>query len=554
MSQKLSELIASHNLPLGTTEDGKMYALKALHPADPVAESHGIPTGESQPIVVQNYQMTASLSPPGADEAKNGWDCTIVFLPHPVVFGYAVKSYMDGTSSSITYFINSQLLGTDIAVDYNVLTRRFTSYGEAYRLAYWGMTGNFDAPALSNQGVLVAAQYPLEHRKVSISRTQFPDIGTRVTGREPSAPAERPLLQPSSTARFLASGEASRLQGVFHDKVHYVPDLPLQQTPSTVGHPDRLSQAMPPNMPNTAASLAWVFVDDMRPFDALINMPNAYSAEAKYGFYAPGQLDNTHKHWRSTVDRVVVMGVTDAVASFGTRADDYVAASLPLNSIPSAPFGCYGPSGADWGQMMHKLAQENVVQVSCRNLSLHSSWSFVLRYGFEMKVGPGSSISMFQQLGATRDEVALKAVLEFFRRFKHAYPADYNDLSKILKVIGGIANTVVPMLPWPAAKLIGGIAGTALSGAGEYISQRSAAKVEPAASVRDKMPEATIDAIRKAISLRSARQAQVGLSQSARTGRAPAPTGTKKKKKKSSSGPPQTAARRKARALMGLDG
>lgn len=500
--QKLSQLIKDHDLPLGTTEQGRMYALKTLHPADPVAECTGVPTGEAQPVVVHNYQMSSTIAPPGVDETKGTWDATFVFLPHPVVFGYCTKSYSDGTSASTTYFINSQLLGNDAEVNYNVLIKRLTDCGEEIRLAYWGVTGDYDAPALSNQGTLVAAQYPLKPRVVSLAHFPFPVMGGASTSRDPRAPPDYPRDQEKPTVKGVvyATKPLSQQPGC-RPEVRYEPDKPLAaREPSVAPRPSPPGlQARPVLFANVASALVHAYIDDSKAYDTIMNMPNAMLGLTKDGFYMPGQVDASSREFKSMVDRVLIMGVADSIDAFGMRGEDNPAAEL-VTSTPSPPFGCHGPDPSAMGQWMLPQMQTTVGQVSVRNMSVHAAWSIVFRYGFELKVGPGSSISMFQKMPPTRDEVALAAVLEMQRRFKHAFPAEFNHVGKVLKYLGGFAQTVAPLLPWPAAKMIGGFVGSGISRLGTMISSRY-----DNPSTRDTPPAASVDDVRKALAVRDAR-------------------------------------------------
>lgn len=492
---KLSDEIRAQNLPLGTTPEGQAFCLKALHPADPISQVLGIPTGESQPTVMQRYQMTASINPPGTDSTKTGWECHFVFFPHPVIYGYCVKSYADGTSPTTTFFVNAQVLGTDTTINYGTLTRRLLSWCDAYRCAYWGVTGNFDAPALSNQGSLVAAQYPYKPRVVSLCG--MPGAGACQT-----------------------AGTSTSFADPADEGFHWEPDLPFDpsipdqpQRPEKAPEPrDKKLASIPAQPPYAVSNLVDAYIEAYRSFDQLVVMPNAYIGLTKDGFYCPGQMPQGFDEWTDMMDRRSVLNYTDAGVALGDRTDDTAAGVLSTVAHVGLPFGTSSPftsastHSTQWGVMFPRRCHDNVIQVTARNMSLTSSWTLMMRYGFELKVGPTSPLSAQMALGPADDPVARAAIYQIFRRLKHGYPADYNDLSKILKVIGGLASTILPMLPWPIAKVIGGAGGAALTAAGGALERRYAAG-KPTGP-RDQPAAAAVDDVRKALQLRQLKAVQ----------------------------------------------
>lgn len=152
---KLKDYIVQKNVVLGNTEDGKSWALKALHPADPLTEVRGIPDESAVPSVFQNFQMTYTLSNPTASTAGN-WEFDLFFLPSPVIFG-AIR-----TRDSTGAYLWSTLVNPQIGVAGDPWYTRqalFADSVERFRLAYAGITGHLDAAAISNQGSLSVAQY-----------------------------------------------------------------------------------------------------------------------------------------------------------------------------------------------------------------------------------------------------------------------------------------------------------------------------------------------------------------------------------------------------------
>lgn len=91
-----------------------------------------------------------------ASTGTTTWETDIVLLPHPRHIGYAKTTTLGVSGTSYVTFVNTQCpTDTD-----------FPKQISRYRLAYWSVTGFFDAPALANQGTIIATQYPLGRTKV----------------------------------------------------------------------------------------------------------------------------------------------------------------------------------------------------------------------------------------------------------------------------------------------------------------------------------------------------------------------------------------------------
>jgi hypothetical protein len=152
---KLKDYIIQKNVVLGNTDDGKAWALKALHPADPLTEVRGIPDESAVPSVFQNFQSTYTLSNPSLSTVGN-WEFDLFLLPSPVVMG-AIR-----TRDSTGAYLWSTIVNPQIGVAGDPWYTRqavFSDTVERYRLAYCGVTGHLDAAAVTNQGSVAAAQY-----------------------------------------------------------------------------------------------------------------------------------------------------------------------------------------------------------------------------------------------------------------------------------------------------------------------------------------------------------------------------------------------------------
>lgn len=150
---KLRGVIDGYSLPLGTTETGKAWCLKALHPADPLVEVKGVPDESAVPTVFVNYQTIQVLAPPsGTTDAT--WNGVLSVVPHPVCFGSYRVVDSSATHSAVGVHNNSQLTGVAHAAKF----QSFRDDAVRWRMAYMSVTVVQDGADLTNQGTIVAAQ------------------------------------------------------------------------------------------------------------------------------------------------------------------------------------------------------------------------------------------------------------------------------------------------------------------------------------------------------------------------------------------------------------
>lgn len=107
-----------------------------------------------------NWQNDRTLSYP-TDGTGDTWSADIEFLANPVGLYRAFTSSTNVGSDEFVLGLNTQL-GDTFADAYDAL---IASY-QRWRIAYYSATVYYDAPALSDQGSVVAAQFPLEGRMV----------------------------------------------------------------------------------------------------------------------------------------------------------------------------------------------------------------------------------------------------------------------------------------------------------------------------------------------------------------------------------------------------
>jgi hypothetical protein len=164
IAQSLHKVISEHNLPLGSTKEGRDWCIKALHPSDPNTDVIGIPDDSVFPSILMNYQSTFSLS--ASPGATGTWGFNAQAMPHPINFMSSMTSdSITGDNPVVTEFLNTQLEGSTHYAKYQSWLDQF----KRWRLAYFGVTVYQDGPDLANQGTICVCQKPFEPFEVSAS-------------------------------------------------------------------------------------------------------------------------------------------------------------------------------------------------------------------------------------------------------------------------------------------------------------------------------------------------------------------------------------------------
>lgn len=364
-------LKSQHPAPMGTTDQGQFWAMKALHPAEPGVSMSGVPDEETVPTVFQNYASSFQVSAPSATV----WGFDAYFFPHPYLMGM-IQTNAGGITSAEIPIVNTQV-GTGIPfVPFNLLCER-------YRLGYMGVTAYHDASATTNEGTLAAAQYTAVPTPLSI------------------------IANMSATV-----------------------------------------------VPNDVAIMGEMWADKPRTFTQLQSMPSAYLGNARDGCYCPYKLSRDFKKWRSTNDYVTYVDYFQAtqmgIATYQQGITNVGVGVLDPGSSIVYPYGIpgtHGTTGAGpFTSLVHKRMDSGMIHISARNLDPVASFTFYLRMGVEMQVLPGTTLSPMQMTSPALDQVALDSYAAVSRELRDGYPADYNDLGKILKVIAEVASDVLPMI------------------------------------------------------------------------------------------------------------
>lgn len=226
-------------------------------------------------------------------------------------------------------------------------------------------------------------------------------------------------------------------------------------------------------------------------------LPNAYFGTSKAGCYLPLRLSGNHK-WITEADLELF-----ALASPGGEGIGDNICSIPLGvptanvpPYPSARSIMIDPAGGAYltGDSVFRPMNNVWGAISAVNLSPSTSFAFYVRMGIECRVTPTSSLASQVHMSPMYDPMAIAAYTRISRELKDGYPADFNDLGKILNIIKSVARVVLPgismMGPYGAAA---GAGGSALLGLLDTFQTKSSGRGEanaPPAATRERIQEA----------------------------------------------------------------
>jgi hypothetical protein len=383
---------------LGASDDGRKWALSALHPCgDDLAPPVGIPDHTQQNIATPSYRNTSSISRPDAVTTPT-WDTQIVTLPIPEIdYIWRARSGA-GSAWGNWQVVRPSTFPQNPDGTMSATTMASGGYKQ-YRYQGRGITVHHLGAANSNQGVVYYGQVDA----ISQSNTGRPmELGT--------ANDNTPLQQQTQ------GGE--------------LPQLYEFQIPDT---PDKLIQ-----------------------MDSLSGEWNA-----KFGVYMVNRFRNP-VHEYVTCNGANVVTLQNATASETYYApssaftvvtgDGIGGADVPTNITLSPPltqnlppkgslvtgkfaFGCSDPGNLMAGIIfMSGIAADATLSVKSR---MHIE-ATVASYG--------ASIMPFVHSSPVLDTSALNIVAAVGQVQKHGYYASYNSLGSILGSIFGAVKSVAPTL------------------------------------------------------------------------------------------------------------
>lgn len=409
------------------TNSGANWCIKALHPSDASVYSTGIPDGNPLPTVVQNFQMTATISAPVGEGQLDTWEYNSTLLPHPVNFMYWESN--SGVVSDSGTILNTQLDGTSHSEKYENLV----SMAQRWRLSHASVTLYQDGPSLADQGEIVVCQ------PICLPRTVNCSVGV------------------------INAGDVKDVVNSERINMYSAEDLPVYETcitsPNAYAARSRDGAYVPLKLTETCQD--WCSEENDVGTTIYKESNYAHAGLSSAWSSLPGHTNeimtaNVFPHWTGN-----------------SNADELAPMSI------DAPVG--GPVDL-FGQRTSKMMSDGVAHICVRNIARATSLQLVFRFGVEMQVHPSSVLGPQAKMPPGPDEAALKSYYTIIRELKDAYPASYNTIGKLWDIISATArNIVIPML--------GPVAGTALKGVvkvGDVIRTRRQKKRELPIASQDK--------------------------------------------------------------------
>lgn len=455
---KLHEEI--RDLPLADTAEGRLWCLKALHPADHEIKTTQYPGGSLVPTVPSYYQQWTEISAAPVVEGVNirTWDL-IAYMREDAVCPVSLKlrvhtdttiqeypvPWLNRQVTSYSPFNNSKWVPPENSTVYQAYTK-FRKGKNLYRLTFAGLTGELVASSTTNQGTITAAQYQMKPIKRAV--LGGPTVEVRdVTG----------------TVTYDVLGQMS------HDMTS--------------------DSAYPFNSTSQdgaiIANLGLLYDEGPMPESSLLQATNPYTGPAREGFYMPLKLSGRHK-MTSTNQWYTLFGVDASTLArgFGVTqpwgVTNVISDATYVNKSGWPWYTGDPASGVAKKYFLYGLAPngDQVGQVVMSGMSPEATVRLNLRVGYEFVPETDSEFATFAKAVPVPDSLAPKMYQEIAARLKDAYPMDYNDFGELKTLINKIAKKIVPALDvgFKALSIAPGPVGTLAKGAqtltGAYLAPR----------------------------------------------------------------------------------
>lgn len=387
---------------LGSTDTGREWALVALHPCgEYVTTANGVPD-ETQAVAVtpcyraeSKIQWDASLfGTPPTPTAPFQYDVQIVSLPHPELNYIYRLGYQGGWSKWVPVHMpvfQTGASGTASTLDSMGLT--------SHRGMGKGLTMYLDAPALADQGRLIAGQI-----KPQVQKEEYDFSLSSTTGASPQ----------SGSGRFEGWG-------------YYVPlseDELVQQDPKCAQWHARDGCYIPHR-----------FVQPKQDFVA--TNPGTLG-------HAPGSSDST------ALAQVPLTGLWLMNEPSTTLELSHTMDMITGGTWTAALSGLYDPAIMDWGYSEPENFYTSVTFFL--GISNQASVQVKTRLHVEAEaLGRNSASAPFSHQSPMLDRQALDLVAKVGQVQQHVFFAADNDLGSILASIGKI----LPGIVTPVADIVG---------------------------------------------------------------------------------------------------
>lgn len=407
------------SLPLGGTPDGKAWCRKALHPADHEIMATRFPGGSAVPTVSSNFTQVMELVPdPAVQGHVTSWNVRVFLRQDPVVpASIVVTTMVDNGTSTVRSFpwINRTVSNHEVILadkysipgtkTLNESFEKFVKGKNFYRLTHLGLTMEHVCSSTTNQGTVLSGQYAIEPTITSLTGYPFTERlsdGTYVFGTD---------LDGQFPARGTISGpDAGQFMLHTAPQVRHYGEGPMDE-------------------------------------QMLLQATNGYTGSAKDGLYIPLKLDHPSRF--INVDKKYILMGNDGDQTvlrqvFHQRLGRWgKTTGWPYHALYDTQDG----AGTDPILMVGcKECGSSVSDTVIKGLDPHASFRLYLRGGIEYVPEIDSETACFARMSPLPDELAVRMYQEITCRMKDAFPRDYNDKSKLLQVIDGLAKRLVPAI------------------------------------------------------------------------------------------------------------
>lgn len=393
------------------TPDGAAWLAKALHPADVTLDVHGVPTLEGVPTATLDYMTTQTIAAPGAA----AWGAEVLLNPNPMYFGKVITSTAAPAYGSTTVY--NPTLTTTAFSEFGAGAKNWhaaalaswTSNVLRYRMLYASVTVTMSASSTTNQGTVVAGQYPK-------------------TG----------------------------------DRGYSAQAVDFTQNPTTV-YMARKVVCYDVNRPNTTAlqqirgSCSWDAKEGvyqiLKMDESALEWRNVGSLYIPMGMGPPSSSVRTLVQGKDAVDffGYAAAGANDTL--FGPVGS--WARQLPsgTGATTATPFN--GAAGGT-NTMCHMLpCSTNMGHMIFQGLDPAATLMMTFRVGFEVVVPPGSVYNQSVTMPVRYDPLALESYYRASREMMSAYPAKYNIFGAVLPFLKKAGEFILPKVGNFAKSLFG---------------------------------------------------------------------------------------------------
>jgi len=367
---------------LGNTEDGRKWAMAALHPCDEAGSvPNGIPDQTMETIVTPALRNTSNIVYPGA-AVTGTWNLQIIVPPIPEI-DYLWR-YQDTTAPGVWGSWRSVRPASFPGFADGTATTLGVAGYEKYRMQARGLTFHHIASSTTNQGSLVAGQLNLlqndEYQPISGDGTNAPVSGVNLARQTViSAPySSQQLAQQDSLYTEWEARHGAYMPIRFRD---------------------------PTNLFKRAAS----------------GLITAYTDGTTPTVYPDSSLS-------------IVSSVDGGITGVNTIINSPVATYVPLPGVPTQLQNVYGAS-----EPFNMLTGVLFFEGLDRSATVRVKSKTYLECTAALE---GLAIQPFVHGSPCLDRQAIDTVALIGQVQAHAYYASYNDLSSILKSIWGALETV----------------------------------------------------------------------------------------------------------------